>query len=115
MSGVASGIPNSLTQVRDRLAGRGDALTGMALWLLIAALVVLSALDATQLFVVGVIVGSIYTLGSLGLTLVYGVLKFGNFAHGDTMMLGAYIAYFFLTGNVARNSREDMDVPWALD
>ena len=115
MSVLASGITNTLTQVRDRLAGRGDALTGMALWLLIGALVVWSALDATQLFVVGVIVGSIYTLGSLGLTLVYGVLKFGNFAHGDTMMLGAYIAYFFLTGHVARNAREDIEIPWALD
>src|SRR3989337_1524630 len=115
MGVLDSGFANTLTQVRDRLAGRGDALTGMALWLLIGALVVWSALDATQLFVVGVIVGSIYTLGSLGLTLVYGVLKFGNFAHGDTMMLGAYIAFFFLTGQVARTAREDTELPWALD
>jgi len=115
MSVLAGGFTNTLTKVRDRLVGRGDALTGIVLWLLIAVLVVWSAVDTTQLFVVGVIVGSIYTLGSLGLTLIYGVLKFGNFSHGDMMMMGAYIAYFLLTGQVARNAREDTDIPWALD
>ena len=115
MSVLAGRITDTLTQVRDRLAGRGDTVTGIVLWLLIAVLIVSSAVGSTQLFVVGVIVGSIYALGALGLTLIYGVLKFGNFAHGDTMMLGAYIAFFFLTGQVARTAREDTELPWALD
>jgi len=115
MSVLAGRITDTLTLVRDRLAGRGDTVTGTVLWLLIAVLIVSSAVGSTQLFVVGVIVGSIYALGALGLTLIYGVLKFGNFAHGDTMMLGAYIAFFFLTGQVARTAREDTQLPWALD
>lgn len=115
MSVLAEGITSTLTGVRARLAGRGDSLTGAALWLAIAVLIVGSAFGSTQLFIVGVIVGSIFTLGALGLTLIYGVLKFGNFAHGDLMMLGAYMAYFFLTGHVARNAREDTEIPWSLD
>ncbi len=46
-----------------------------------------------ELVVIGLIVGSIIALGSIGLTLVYGILKFANFAHGDLMTLGAYIAF----------------------
>ncbi len=44
------------------------------------------------LFVDGIILGSIITLGAVGLTLVYGILRFANFAHGDLMTLGAYTA-----------------------
>ncbi len=47
-----------------------------------------------ELIVVGLIVSSIIALGAIGLTLVYGILKFANFAHGDLMTLGAYIAFF---------------------
>jgi branched-chain amino acid transport system permease protein/neutral amino acid transport system permease protein len=47
----------------------------------------------------GIVLGSIITLGAIGLTLVYGIARFGNFAHGDLMTLGAYLA-LLLTGNV---------------
>ncbi|NNK16177.1 MAG: branched-chain amino acid ABC transporter permease [Sulfitobacter sp.] len=40
-------------------------------------------------FVPGVAYGSQLALGALGVTLVYGILRFSNFAHGDTMALGA--------------------------
>jgi branched-chain amino acid transport system permease protein len=40
----------------------------------------------------GVMLGGILALGSVGLTLVYGILRFGNFAHGDLMTVGAYVA-----------------------
>lgn len=43
-------------------------------------------------FLVGLGVGSIYVLGATGLTLVYSVRKFANFAHGDMMTFGAYMA-----------------------
>lgn len=42
----------------------------------------------------GLVVGSIYVLGASGLTLTYGIKKFANFAHGDMMTVGAYVAYF---------------------
>lgn len=40
----------------------------------------------------GVMLGGILALGAVGLTLVYGILRFGNFAHGDLMTVGAYVA-----------------------
>ncbi|SFL48195.1 branched-chain amino acid ABC transporter permease [Halanaerobium salsuginis] len=50
---------------------------------------------AVQLFLNGVILGSIIALGAIGLSLIYGILKFGHFAHGDLMTLGAYFAFLF--------------------
>jgi neutral amino acid transport system permease protein len=41
----------------------------------------------------GLSLGSIYALGAVGLTLVYGILKLVNFAHGDFLTFGAYMAY----------------------
>lgn len=43
----------------------------------------------------GVVTGSYLALGAIGLTLVYGILRLTNFAHGDMLTLGAYIAFFF--------------------
>jgi len=42
--------------------------------------------------------GSIIALGAIGLSLVYGVLRFANFAHGDLMTVGAYVALFMVVG-----------------
>jgi len=49
-----------------------------------------------SLTVWGLILGSIIALGAIGLTLVYGILKFANFSHGDLMTTGAYIALLFI-------------------
>ena len=49
-----------------------------------------------QLVANGVVFGCIIALGAIGLTLIYGILRFGNFAHGDTMSLGAYLVLLFL-------------------
>ncbi len=48
-----------------------------------------------QLLVKGRVLGSIIVLGAIGLSLVYGILKFANFSHGDLIALGAYLAFFF--------------------
>jgi len=45
--------------------------------------------------------GSFYALIALGYTLVYGVLRLINFAHGDIFMVGAYIAFFLSTAFMA--------------
>lgn len=50
-----------------------------------------------QLLVYGLISGSIITLGAIGLSLTYGILKFANFAHGDVMATGAFLTFAFLT------------------
>ena len=40
--------------------------------------------------------GCLYALIALGYTMVYGILKLLNFAHGDLYMVGAYIGYFVI-------------------
>ena len=47
-----------------------------------------------QTLVNGLTTGSLYALIALGYTMVYGVLKLLNFAHGDLFMVGAFIGYF---------------------
>ncbi|NLU50462.1 MAG: branched-chain amino acid ABC transporter permease [Syntrophomonadaceae bacterium] len=42
----------------------------------------------------GVSLGSIYALIALGYTMVYGIINLINFAHGDIMMVGAYVGFF---------------------
>jgi len=50
-----------------------------------------------QLLIYGVISGSILSLGGIGVSLTYSILGFANFAHGDFMALGAYIALGLFT------------------
>jgi len=54
-----------------------------------------------ELIFYGIVLGSIISLGAMGLSLVYGILRFANFAHGDLMSVGAYIALFLVTGLLA--------------
>ncbi|WP_373432669.1 branched-chain amino acid ABC transporter permease [Propionispora sp. 2/2-37] len=50
-----------------------------------------------QQLINGVSLGSIYALIALGYTMVYGIIKLINFAHGDIYMLGAYVGFFATT------------------
>src|SRR3954467_14773672 len=47
-----------------------------------------------QQLINGISLGSIYALVALGYTMVYGVLRLINFAHGDIYMLGAFIGFY---------------------
>ena len=47
-----------------------------------------------QFLITGLSLGSVYAIIALGYTMVYGIAKMLNFAHGDIIMIGAYIAYF---------------------
>ncbi len=47
-----------------------------------------------QQLINGLALGSIYALVAIGYTMVYGILRFINFAHSDVLMLGAFAAYF---------------------
>ena len=51
-------------------------------------------MDWLQQLINGLALGSIYALIALGYTMVYGVLRFINFAHSDVLMLGAFAAFF---------------------
>lgn len=50
-----------------------------------------------QQVVNGLSLGSIYALIALGYTMVYGIVMLINFAHGDVLMIGAYVGYFVLS------------------
>jgi len=50
---------------------------------------------ALQQAINGVVLGSLYVLVALGLTLIYGLLVQINFAHADVVTIGAFAAYFF--------------------
>lgn len=41
----------------------------------------------------GIVLGSIYALGAIGITLTFGILRFANFSHGEIMTLGVYMAW----------------------
>ncbi|MGE5453833.1 MAG: branched-chain amino acid ABC transporter permease [Methylocystaceae bacterium] len=59
--------------------------------------------DFLQQMVNGISLGAIYALIALGYTMVYGIIKLINFAHGDIMMVGSYVGLFSITllhGNI---------------
>jgi len=56
-----------------------------------------SQLLSSQLLFAALMTGALYGLISLGLNLVYGTLRLLNVAHGDLVMIGAYIAYWAIT------------------
>ena len=61
-----------------------------------------------QLTIDALTLGSVYALIALGYTLVYGVLKLLNFAHGDVFMVGSFIGFGVLQllgGTSTRSSR----------
>src|SRR5687768_3635547 len=66
------------------------AVIGVLVLILIAAY---GVHDVAQTGLNGLSLGSVYALGAVGLTLVYGILKLVNFAHGDFLTFGAYMAF----------------------
>lgn len=58
-----------------------------------------------QFLVNGLVFGAILALAAIGLTLVYGILNLSNFAHGDLVTFGAYMALFF---GIARYAKADI-------
>jgi branched-chain amino acid transport system permease protein len=82
-----------------RLTARNVVLAGLLVLLVLALLSVVKM----ELVVNGLFLGAILALGAIGLTLVYGILKFAHIAHGDFMTWGAYIV-FFLLGSVLPHS-----------
>ena len=56
-----------------------------------------------QQLVNGLTLGSVYALIALGYTMVYGILKLLNFAHGEVYMMGAFAGFGVLTSSAARS------------
>jgi len=55
----------------------------------------------------GISLGSLYALLAIGYTMVYGILRLINFAHGEIFMVGAYIAFYLMTASF-------LALPWWL-
>ena len=51
----------------------------------------------SQVIVNGILMGGLYALIAVGLTLIFGVMRVINFVHGETLMLGSYLTYFLFT------------------
>jgi branched-chain amino acid transport system permease protein len=66
--------------------------------LLAAYILILNLIDKPSLFTQNVInglqMGFVYALIALGYTMVYGIVKLINFAHGDVFMVGAFVSFF---------------------
>src|ERR687897_360063 len=75
---------------REHPAGTALALLAVLVLVMIASK---GLHDVGQRGLNGLSLGAIYALGAVGLTLVYGILKLVNFAHGDFLTFGAYMAY----------------------
>jgi branched-chain amino acid transport system permease protein len=50
-----------------------------------------------QLIINGLLLGGIYALLSIGLTLIFGVLEVVNFAHGEFLMISMYLTFFLFS------------------
>ncbi len=55
-------------------------------------------IDFLQIVIYGIVLGSIIALGAIGVSLIFGILRFAHFAHGDLMTLGAYFALAGVAG-----------------
>lgn len=66
--------------------------------------------ELLQHIINGLAQGTIYALVALGYTMVYGVLKLINFAHGDVMMVGVYVGYAAAKGMGKETSQSFMGV-----
>lgn len=87
--------PSSPARGVTRRAAASPAAIGVGIFVAIGlALVAAKGLhDVAQTAVNGLAFGVVVALGAVGLTLVYGILKLVNFAHGDFLTLGAYAAF----------------------
>jgi neutral amino acid transport system permease protein len=81
-------------ELRERAREHPAAVAFGVIALIALALVAAYSLhDVAQASLNGLTLGTIYALGAVGLTLVYGILRLVNFAHGDFLTFGAYMAF----------------------
>jgi neutral amino acid transport system permease protein len=91
LSVEAPGPMQRLREMASDHPARAAAIVLAVLFLIMVASKGLEEVMDTGL--TGLSTGSIYALGAVGLTLVYGILKLVNFAHGDFLTFGAYMAF----------------------
>jgi neutral amino acid transport system permease protein len=110
---VAEPVPSALGErVKESLRRRPWlGAIGVILVIFIALVAGEGLHDVAQTGLNGLSLGAIYALGAVGLTLVYGILKLVNFAHGDFLTFGAYMAYLV---NVTWGAPLVVAIFWAM-
>lgn len=106
VSSIRRAVSASLSWFAQRFPRTRKVLVRNRVLVLTFVIIVLSAVILNRLFggnlasvlVSGLVVGSIFVLGATGLSLLYGIKKFANFAHGDILTLGTYMAFFVNVG-----------------
>lgn len=68
--------------------------------------------EFAQQIINGLSLGAVYALIALGYTMIYGVLKFINFAHGDVFMVGSYAGFYLAPLLVAGMAEGINKLPW---
>jgi neutral amino acid transport system permease protein len=103
----------ALTERIEERFRRSPALgAGAVIAVIFVLLVITQGLhDVLQTGLNGLSLGAIYALGAVGLTLVYGILRLTNFAHGDFLTFGAYMAYLV---NVTWGAPLIVGIFWAM-
>lgn len=79
------------------------AAIGLVALFVIVAVAVLGPALFVQSFLSAVMMGSQYALIAIGYTMVYGIVRLINFAHGDIFMVGSFVAYYLLAA---------FSIPW---
>jgi neutral amino acid transport system permease protein len=94
-AGTLAADGESLAERIRETARQRPALVAAVILVVIALVMIASKglHDVAETGLTGLSLGAIYALGAVGLTLVYGILKLVNFAHGDFLTFGAYMAY----------------------
>lgn len=91
---TAAAEPAPAEALRERAREHPVAVAFAVIGLIVLVLITGYGLhDVAQASLNGLTLGTIYALGAVGLTLVYGILRLVNFAHGDFLTFGAYIAF----------------------
>ena len=109
---LAEPAPPAVGERLKESLGRPWMVAVLVIAAIFLALVIAKGLHAVaQTGLNGLSLGSIYALGAVGLTLVYGILKLVNFAQGDFLTFGAYMAYLV---NVTWGMPLVIGVFWAM-
>ena len=87
-------LPTPSWRARSRVAEFGDSATTEAH----VATLVTGREKLLQTLTSGLLTGGIYALIGIGLTIIFGVMRVVNFAHGALVMVGMYATYFLFTG-----------------
>jgi branched-chain amino acid transport system permease protein len=103
---------SALRRFRD-WADQRPAIVALGVLLALVVVMVISkgVHEVAETGLAGLSTGAIYALGAVGLTLVYGILKLVNFAHGDFLTFGAYMAYLM---NVTWGVPLAVAILWAM-